>query len=211
MKNFILILSIFIFFNFNFYSQNSAIQDEQDFETEDFLEQELEQAESDFEKSWKEFGESSKKALKESGKYLKNLGTDIGNSFKESTKNLFLQKYYGTWVYRGKTTTTTIEINSNGTMTISRIQGRTTTYWSGVYTSTLSAINFSIKEYGKKTFWSDKTSQVDEKWYMFYSADKKDELKITSHDIPQDKDETDFSKGITFSKYVTEEYNSEDA
>ena len=154
------------------------------------------------ENPWKEIGQQGMKALKETGKFFKDAGIEIGSTVKEGVKSAVAsEKYYGEWVYKGKSTKTVISCNSDGTMLIEQKTGLETLYWEGVYTVALNTITFSVKESGTKTLFSSKSEQADENWLLLYTVQEDEvSMKIISSQIPADKDGTKFSKGIIFTK-----------
>lgn len=152
------------------------------------------------EEAWREIGEQGKNALIETGKFFKSAGEEIGNQVLDALKSIPPQKCIGTWVYNGKTVKTTLFCNKDGTMEINQKSGFDTYYWKGVYTSSLNAITFSVKEKGHKAFISKKTETLDENWLiLFWVLDDGKKIKIASTHIPADKDGTTYS-GIVFEK-----------
>ena len=152
------------------------------------------------EEVWQEIGEQGKNALIETGKFFKSAGEAIGNQVLDALKSIPPQNCVGVWTYNGKSVKTTLSCNEDGTMEINQKSGFDTDYWKGVYTSNLNTITFSVKEKGHKAFISKKTETLDENWLiLFLVLDDGQKLKITSTNIPADKDGTKYS-GIVFEK-----------
>lgn len=148
---------------------------------------------------WKEQG---KNALTETGKFFKAVGSEIGESVKESYNNATEVKCYGTWVYKSEHCTNTITINEDGTMEVSKKVGFDTDYWKGTYSVKLHSIGFTITESGRKgAFKSNSDVKNAQKWYVtYFTTDDDSTIKFVSDYIPTDSDGTDFSKGVIFTK-----------
>lgn len=154
--------------------------------------------------AWSEIGKQGKKLLQDAGKLIMEAGTEIGNTLKESWNSAKELKCYGTWVYKGKTTTT-ITINENGTMSISQKTGLRNDVWNGTYSATqfLGSISFKITEENHKTWVINRNSDTtsnNSTWYITYVLMEDGTMKFTSFDIPADAEDTDFSTGIIFTK-----------
>ena len=172
-------------------------------------------------KTWNDIGKQVKQLLKDFGNFFKNAGermgkdledasesagkkiTDtskqIGNQFKQAAKDLFTVKCKGTWVYKSKRTKTTIIVNEDGTMEILQRTGLDVNYWKGHYSGTAHFLTFDIYMKGKKSFFSDKSKESYETWYITYTVEG-DSMTVSSNDIPTDESGTDFTEEVVFTK-----------
>lgn len=172
-------------------------------------------------KTWNDIGKQGKQLLKDFGNFFKNagerMGKDIedasesagksisdaskqfGNQFKQAAKDLFTVKCKGTWVYKSKRTKTAIIVNEDGTMEISQRTGLDVNYWKGHYSGTAHFLTFDIYMKGKKSFFSDKSKQSYETWYITYTVEG-DSMTVSSNDIPADESGTDFAEEVVFTK-----------
>lgn len=155
------------------------------------------------EETWAEIGEQGVKALKEAGKFFKDAGTEIGNTLKDSLKDVVEVHCYGTWVYKNKRCTTIITCNENGTMEIVQKEGIDSKYWKGTFSATGRFISFFVEEKGERGMFTKNKNvqQISEKWFLTYKVEKQNSsLKFTSNNIPSDSAGTDFSQGLIFTK-----------
>ena len=172
-------------------------------------------------KTWNDIGKQGKQLLKDFGSFFKNAGervgkdiegasesagkkiTDtskqLGNQFKQAAKDLFTVKCKGTWVYKSKRTKTTIIVNEDGTMEITQRTGLDVNYWKGHYSGTAHFLTFDIYMKGKKSFFSDKTKESYETWYITYTVEG-DSMTVSSNDIPTDESGTNFAEEVVFTK-----------
>lgn len=172
-------------------------------------------------KTWNDIGKQGKQLLKDFGSFFKNAGervgkdiegasesagkkiTDtskqIGNQFKQAAKDLFTVKCKGTWVYKSKRTKTTIIVNEDGTMEITQRTGLDVNYWKGHYSGTAHFLTFDIYMKGKKSFFSDKSKESYETWYITYTVEG-DSMTVSSNDIPADESGTNFAEEVVFTK-----------
>jgi gas vesicle protein len=172
-------------------------------------------------KTWNDIGKQGKQLLKDFGSFFKNAGervgkdiegasesagkkiTDtskqIGNQFKQAAKDLFTVKCKGTWVYKSKRTKTTIIVNEDGTMEITQRTGLDVNYWKGHYSGTAYFLTFDIYMKGKKSFFSDKSKESYETWYITYTVEG-DSMTVSSNDIPADESGTNFAEEVVFTK-----------
>ena len=102
---------------------------------------------SSVKQEWKEFGKKSADAFKSFGKAMDETGKKIG----EDMQNALTPKYYGTWVYEGASTVTTVEIKQDKMMTVMQRAALDTRYWSGTYSATRSLKVFSVEKSGTVT------------------------------------------------------------
>ena len=172
-------------------------------------------------KTWNDIGKQGKQLLKDFGNFFKNAGermgkdledasesagkkiTDtskqIGNQFKQAAKDLFTVKCKGTCVYKSKRTKTTIIVNEDGTMEITQRTGLDVNYWKGHYSGTAHFLTFDIYMKGKKSFFSDKSKESYETWYITYTVEG-DSMTVSSNDIPADESGTNFAEEVVFIK-----------
>ena len=172
-------------------------------------------------KTWNDIGKQGKQLLKDFGSFFKNAGervgkdiegasesagkkiTDtskqLGNQFKQAAKDLFTVKCKGTWVYKSKRTKTTIIVNEDGTMEILQRTGLDVNYWKGHYSGTAHFLTFDIYMKGKKSFFSDKSKESYETWYITYTVEG-DSMTVSSNDIPADESGTNFAEEVVFTK-----------
>lgn len=172
-------------------------------------------------KTWNDIGKQGKQLLKDFGSFFKNAGervgkdiegasesagkkiTDtskqLGNQFKQAAKDLFTVKCKGTWVYKSKRTKTTIIVNEDGTMEITQRTGLDVNYWKGHYSGTAHFLTFDIYMKGKKSFFSDKSKESYETWYITYTVEG-DSMTVSSNDIPADESGTNFAEEVVFTK-----------
>lgn len=172
-------------------------------------------------KTWNDIGKQGKQLLKDFGNFFKNAGervgkdiegasesagkkiTDtskqLGNQFKQAAKDLFTVKCKGTWVYKSKRTKTTIIVNEDGTMEITQRTGLDVNYWKGHYSGTAHFLTFDIYMKGKKSFFSDKSKESYETWYITYTVEG-DSMTVSSNDIPADESGTNFAEEVVFTK-----------
>lgn len=181
---------------------------------------EVEESEQ-IDKTWNDIGKQGKQLLKDFGSFFKDAGervgkdiegasestgkkiTDtskqLGNQFKQAAKDLFTVKCKGTWVYKSKRTKTTIIVNEDGTMEITQRTGLDVNYWKGHYSGTAHFLTFDIYMKGKKTFFSDKSKESYETWYITYTVEG-ESMTVSSSDIPEDESGTDFAGEVVFTK-----------
>ena len=172
-------------------------------------------------KTWNDIGKQGKQLLKDFGSFFKNAGervgkdiegasesagkkiTDtskqLGNQFKQAAKDLFTVKCKGTWVYKSKRTKTTIIVNEDGTMEITQRTGLDVNYWKGHYSGTAHFLTFDIYMKGKKSFFSDKSKESYETWYITYTVEG-ESMTVSSNDIPTDESGTNFAEEVVFTK-----------
>ena len=172
-------------------------------------------------KTWNDIGKQGKQLLKDFGSFFKNAGervgkdiegasesagkkiTDtskqLGNQFKQAAKDLFTVKCKGTWVYKSKRTKTTIIVNEDGTMEITQRTGLDVNYWKGHYSGTAHFLTFDIYMKGKKSFFSDKSKESYETWYITYTVEG-ESMTVSSNDIPADESGTNFAEEVVFTK-----------
>lgn len=172
-------------------------------------------------KTWNDIGKQGKQLLKDFGNFFKNagerMGKDIedasesagksisdaskqfGNQLKDAAKDLFNVKCQGTWVYKSKRTKTTIFVNEDGTMEITQRTGLDVNYWKGHYSGTAHFLTFDIYMKGKKSFFSDKSKESYETWYITYTVEG-ESMTVSSNDIPADESGTDFAEEVVFTK-----------
>ena len=152
---------------------------------------------SSVKQEWKEFGKKSADAFKSFGKAMGETGKKIG----EDMQNTLTPKYYGTWVYEGASTVTTVEIKQDKMMTVMQRAALNTRYWSGTYSATQALIVFTVEKSGTDTGYSKSESDDEKTWRILYSFDEKnDTLTLRCSHIPTDKDGHDFSESTIFKK-----------
>ena len=144
-------------------------------------------------------GKDIEGASESAGKKITDTSKQLGNQFKQAAKDLFTVKCKGTWVYKSKRTKTTIIVNEDGTMEITQRTGLDVNYWKGHYSGTAHFLTFDIYMKGKKSFFSDKSKQSYETWYITYTVEG-DSMTVSSNDIPADESGTNFAEEVVFTK-----------
>ena len=152
---------------------------------------------SSVKQEWKEFGKKSADALKSFGKAMGETSKKIG----EDVQNALTPKYYGTWVYEGKSETTTVEIKQDKMMTVMQRAALDMRYWSGTYSATQALIVFTVEKSGTDTGYSKSEFDDEKTWRILYSFDEENgTLTLRCSHIPTDKDGHDFSEPTIFKK-----------
>lgn len=156
--------------------------------------------ESETTDTWDELKKTGKEVLKKTETFLKAAGAEI----KEGVNNIKEVKCLGTWVYKGKNCTTTITINDDGTMEVEQREGfLKSTCYKGNYNQVIRSLNFQITEKISSS-WISKNEDDDFSnvvWFISYAnQDDENKMKFTTSDFPQNSDNTDFSKGVIFTK-----------
>ena len=152
-----------------------------------------------FKKAGERMGKDLEDASESAGKKITDTSKQIGNQFKQAAKDLFTVKCKGTWVYKSKRTKTTIIVNEDGTMEILQRTGLDVNYWKGHYSGTAHFLTFDIYMKGKKSFFSDKSKESYETWYITYTVEG-ESMTVSSNDIPADESGIDFAEEVVFTK-----------
>lgn len=145
--------------------------------------------------TWKDVGENVKGAAQSFGNAMSETGKQAGEKFSEAVNT----NYYGTWVFKSGSTTTSITLKEDKTAEITQESSHMTETWRGTFSGAVAFLSFKITEServisGKKTTVSD-----EKKWSLNYKISKDgNTMTVKCENIPTTEDGHNFSEDSIF-------------